>query len=305
MRMKTIFTAITFLLAVGIAPTAIGAEKGQTGDAPRQVELEWLGGATLAIRFDGRTYLTDPALGEGERAFRMGDPNEKFDLSKGPNIKYWRRRQDLPEFDIETVDRVVLSHIHEDHFDQQAVAQLPKASAMIAPPHDKKMLDGFGFAAVRYMRWGAEFVDRTEHGQVRIVALPAEHSKDHHVAELLGEGNGYWFEFTIGDWTKTVYWTGDTFPTKRVLEAVQKLGKPDILVPHVGSVGVHGTLGQISMNADDVIELVNSVSPERVLPIHHSTFDLYIEAIAQLAFKFEDQTTALDLVDPGARILYD
>ncbi|WP_260009939.1 hypothetical protein [Leisingera aquaemixtae] len=65
--------------------------------------MRWLGGAMLEIEAAGLRILTDPCLGEGAEAFVMGDPNEMFDLSKGPNVKPHARLTPFPGLGARTV----------------------------------------------------------------------------------------------------------------------------------------------------------------------------------------------------------
>ena len=44
-----------------------------------KLSLQWLGGPTVLIKFGPLQLLTDPMLGEGEKAYQMGDPNQMFD----------------------------------------------------------------------------------------------------------------------------------------------------------------------------------------------------------------------------------
>ncbi|MBN9671773.1 MBL fold metallo-hydrolase [Roseibium aggregatum] len=289
------------------APALLSATSSSRGNAPEnetRLEITWLGGATMLIAFGGLTLLTDPAFGDGKEAFRMGDPNEMFDLSKGPNVVFHERLTPFPGVDLGRVDYVVLSHMHEDHFDQKAEQSIPKDMPFFVPAHDTARLSAKGFTNVRQADWGRSFVLNKGEVEISLKAIPADHSEDPEIARLLGPGNGYWLTFRNGNWTKTVYWTGDTFPTPRVLDAVRPLGTPDIFIPHMGGVGTTGALGQISMSAHHVADFVEALKPRKVLPLHHSTFALYLEPVAGLPAALEDKTHGLDLVSEGTCLGY-
>ncbi|WP_208978471.1 twin-arginine translocation signal domain-containing protein [Pseudovibrio denitrificans] len=87
--------------AVGLPVLAHAKAQSKASDETEVVlQIQWLGGATMLISFDGVTFLTDPAFGVGEQAIVMPNPNEMFDLAKGPNLKPQPRFGVLPAFDL-------------------------------------------------------------------------------------------------------------------------------------------------------------------------------------------------------------
>ncbi len=268
------------------------------------VNIQWLGGPTMLIKFGSISLLTDPMLGEGEAAYRMGDPNEAFDLAKGPRVKDHKRLTALPALKLAQLDAVVISHSHEDHFDQAARTLLSGKRPVIVPPADNSLVKGLGFTAPQPLAWGQQWRYQEGEYQVVITALPAYHSASAQVAPLLGEGNGYWFEFIQGDARTSLYWMGDTFLTEPLKEWLAARPAPDILVPHVGRVGTTGPLGQISMGAAEVIEAIQFVQPAYTLPIHHSTYELYLEPISTLLTSAEVSGVSVDLPAVGSWMHY-
>lgn len=270
------------------------------------VLVTWLGGPTMTIEFNGVKILTDPTFGEGEKAFSMGDPNEMFDLNKGPSIKLHSRQTRFPGIDVESVSTVLLSHAHEDHFDQQAQARLNLAVPIFLPIADVENIKAKGFKQVDGIEWGATRTLKAGEGKIEITAVNAHHTENLQIEKLLGIGNGYWIEFSQASWQLTMYWTGDSFPTADVIGAIAKLGSPDVLIPHLGSVGSTGPLGQISMGAGDVVKLTRILKPKKILPIHHSTYSLYLEPISRLVEGFNgSKLYGLDLISEGSIVRYE
>lgn len=280
------------------------AQRAEGKPAPR-VEIRWLGGPTTAIEFNGLTILTDPMFGEGAEAFTMGDPNEKFDLKAGPNVRAQRRLTPFPGVRLADVDLVLVSHAHEDHFDQKADADLDRAVLMVVPSADVAKVGAKGFRRLEAMIWGQTRQYKAGSGLVKITAVPAHHSRDPQIDKFLGKGNGYWIEFSDGDWKRTLYWTGDTMPSEDVIAWVKSFGRPDILMPHLARVGTPGSLGQVSMGADDVVALADRIQPKKILPIHHSTYAFYLEPIGALAVKSAGKAYGLDLISEGTTLVYD
>lgn len=267
------------------------------------VKVTWLGASTLQIEFNGYTLLTDPCFGEGEQAFVMGDPNEMFDLAKGPNIRTFARNTPLGRMKLRAPDCVLLSHAHEDHFDQAAARELAPDLPLVLPPHDVEKMSGLGFSGLDPMDWGETRSIAAGEARIEITALPAFHSQTPEIAEILGKGNGYWIAFTLGEWTRSIYWTGDTFGTDHVIETTTAMGSPDLMVAHMGGVGTTGPLGKISMEAEDLIPFAAAIGPKHVLAIHHTTYDLYLEPIAELMVQNTDGALPLTVMASGSTLL--
>jgi N-acyl-phosphatidylethanolamine-hydrolysing phospholipase D len=306
-----VLTRRGFLQAAGIVALGadpLGANAFAAGEAKApytkadstgcNVKITWVGAAAMVISFGDLTILTDPALG---KTFAMGDPNDAADHE---TIRTHRRLTPVAGVDLKIVDLVVLSHAHEDHFDQQAAADLDRSLPIILPTADEQAIAAKGFRTLDAMKWGETRQVDAGVGRVRITAVAARHSQDPAMARALGIGNGYWIEFSRGDWIRTMYWTGDTMPTADVVETIRSLGQPDLMVPHVGGVGITGPLGQISMGADDVVALAAAIRPTYVLPIHHSTYAFFREPISKLAQRSQGQPYRLDLIGAGETVVY-
>lgn len=275
-----------------------------TTSAAPQIEIRWLGGPTMEITFDGTTFITDPMLGEGKHAFLMGDPNESFDLNKGPNIKYHARKTPLPPYTLAKLDFVLLSHAHEDHFDQVAQQRINKTTKLILPHGDRTKVTALGFTNLQSLAPGDAVKINTNNGHITLHAITADHSLDPSLTPLLGEGLGYVMHFTYKESDTTLYWSGDSMPSERVIKSVKAHGKIDVLIPNMGRVGTTGPLGQISMGAKDAANLAKTLKVSSVLPIHHSTYDLYLEPIDQLPQYFNGDSAKLKMITEGQSVFY-
>jgi len=286
----------SFILALTFSPALLA----QAAD----INIQWLGGPSMLIEFNGMRILTDPMLGEGDRAFKMADPNEMFDLKKGPAIRFHRRLTALPEIDLASLDLVLLSHAHEDHFDQKAQSTLAKSLPFILPIDDVNKVQKAGFTMLNALPAGQTKTYTAGQGQIHITAIPADHTDNKALEPLLGHGLGYLIKFIEGKQVFTLYWTGDTLATPNVINTVKALGEIDLLVPNMGRVGTTGPLGKISMGASDVITLANILKVKKVFPIHHTSYELYLEPISELSKLASNQTWGLDILSEGSRLSY-
>ncbi len=293
--MKSLVTFYLALLSILCTPAQ--------ADTP-EIQMRWLGGPSLLITFNDLTLLTDPMLGQGENAFIMADPNEMFDLKKGPNVKTHSRLTKLPKFNLKELDLLLLSHAHEDHFDQAAQEQLNRSLPVLLPTQDHKKVQDYGFNNLFSLNPGDVRTYPAGKGTLTITAVPADHSENEKLLPLLGHGLGYFIKFKQGNWQRSVYWSGDSMPTKRVMNFVKPLGPVDIFIPNMGRVGTTGPLGQISLGAKEAALMANAVEAKKILPIHHSTYNLYLEPISELAKQAEQNQLSLDLISEGATLVY-
>src|SRR5215207_9670539 len=98
-----------------IATRAVALPAGPGDDIGRR-DLEFVGTATVILRFAGFTFLTDPNfLHQGEHAYLGLGLRSKRLTNPAMTIS------DLPPLDF-----IVLSHHHGDHFDHIAARDLNK-----------------------------------------------------------------------------------------------------------------------------------------------------------------------------------
>jgi glyoxylase-like metal-dependent hydrolase (beta-lactamase superfamily II) len=107
--------------------------------------IQFIGNATVLIRYAGLTILTDPnfihrgqsvPLGYGLSTTRLTDPAMEID--------------ELPPLDL-----VVLSHYHGDHFDSVAEERLDRSLPIVTTPEAADTLGDKGFVHTRARRPGS------------------------------------------------------------------------------------------------------------------------------------------------------
>src|SRR5436190_14107154 len=107
---------------------------GQPSDADGSILF--IGTATTLIRFGGLTILTDPNflhrgeqvhIGYGMHSTRLTNPSMDF--------------EDLPPIDL-----VLLSHLHEDHFDKLVEERLAEDMPILTTASAAQTLRGRGFS---------------------------------------------------------------------------------------------------------------------------------------------------------------
>ena len=223
----------------------------------------FIGTATVLIRYGGFTILTDPnflhrgqqvRLGYGLRSTRRTDPAMRIEA--------------LPPLDL-----VVLSHLHEDHFDRVAERRLDRALPIVTTPHGAHALRGKGFGAARGLRtWEPLTVVKGE-TQLRITAMPGRHAPGI-LSALLPPVMGSMLEFQTAERvTLRLYITGDTLVHEALREIPRRNPEIDLALLHLGGTRVFGVL--LTMDGKQGVEALRITAPRTAIPIHYNDYPVF------------------------------
>ena len=216
------------------------------------MQIQLIRNATMKICMAGKTILTDPVLSS-----RHGI--ESFaGIEKNPTV-------DLP-FSVENVvkdiDAVLVSHLHQDHFDAAAREVLPKDISLFCQPADEAQLRENGFKNVTPVAHTAEV------GKINIARTKGSHAGNKQWQDILGQVSGFMFK---AENEPTVYWTGDTILTDEVEKTI-RTRHPDIILTH--SCGaVLDDSGPIVMDAAQTIAVCKLAPWAVVVAVHLEALD--------------------------------
>ena len=227
------------------------------------VEVTFVGTATTLVSLGGFTVLTDPnflhqgqhaKLGYGLRSRRLTEP------AMGP--------EDLPP-----VDLVVLSHHHGDHFDEVAAAALDKQLPIVTTPHAARKLARQGFTAAHPLRTWETQVVRRGSDRMSVTALPGKHARQP-LRSLLPPVMGSMLESALPDGrVVSLYITGDTLVHDGLAEIRRRYPSIQLALLHLGGTRVFGVL--LTMDAAQGVEALQTVRPERAIPIHFDDYTVF------------------------------
>lgn len=218
-----------------------------TGPAP--LATVWLGHATVLVRFGGRWILTDPVF-----AHRIGPRVAGRTLGVARHVPPPVDPEHLPPIDL-----VLLSHAHFDHLDRPSLRALARAHTTVVTAVGTAELvpEGFG----RAVEIGPGEFHR-EHG-LRITAFEPDHWGARFALDRWRGCNAYLLESDDG----SVFFAGDTADTR----AFDDAGPVDL---SIFGVGAYDPWEHAHATPEQAWRMAADLRSGRVLPMHHSTFDL-------------------------------
>ena len=255
--------------------------------------LTFIGTATTLIEYGGFTLLTDPNfLHQGDRAY----------LGKG--LFSTRRTEPALQVDeLPHLDAVVLSHLHDDHFDRIARDGLPKDVPVITTPAAARELRSWGFSqAVALETWQAHELRSAAGDVLRISAAPGRHARGL-LRAVLPPVHGHVLEYSpVRDPALSVYITGDTLNVPELRQVPQRHPELDLGLWHLGGTRIPGVLGLgllVTMDAREGADLLELVRPRTTVPIHYDDYGVFTSPLS--AFLAEVGRRGLPGVRPMAR----
>lgn len=200
------------------------------------MQLTLIRNATLRVEVAGHTLLVDPQLDPaGARDAVPNTPNPR----RNPLV-------DLPvpaEEVVAGVDAVLLTHLHQDHWDDTARGLLPHTLPLFCQPHDVERLHADGFTDARAVYADAQL------GEVLIARTDGRHGTGE-IGAAMGIVSGFALH-APGE--PSLYVAGDTILCDEVRAAIEE-HRPAIVVVNA-SAARFNTGDPIVMTNDDVLTL--------------------------------------------------
>jgi L-ascorbate metabolism protein UlaG (beta-lactamase superfamily) len=249
------------------------------------MRLRLIRNATLAVKIGGRYLLVDPMLDPAGARPPVPDtphprPNPLVELPEPAEVV------------AAGVDAVLVTHLHQDHFDATAARLLAKDRPLFCQPEDVATLREHGFADVRPVDREAEW------NGVRIVRTAGRHGTGR-IAEALAPVSGFALS-SSGE--PTLYVAGDTIWCEEVRAALDA-HRPDVVVVNAGAARFNEG-DPIVMTADDVVAVARHASHARVVAVHFEAISHGIETRADLHQRLHDEDLAdrVTVPEDGAEV---
>ncbi len=205
--------------------------------------------ATLLVELGGRRLLVDPLLADaGAYPPIEGTANPR----PNPLVPLPMPVEEL----VAGLDGVLVTHLHNDHFDVTAAELLPKSLPIFCQPGNEWTLRDKGFDAVTAV--GVEVGWRG----IKIARTDGQHGTGQ-LGERLGPVSGFVLRMK-GE--PTLYVAGDTIWCEEVGDALEEY-RPDVTVVNAGgAVFLEGD--PIVMPPEDVGEVCRAAPETKVVCVH-------------------------------------
>lgn len=219
------------------------------GAADAPYGAAWLGHAGVLLRQGGESVLIDPVLSArigpriGGRVIGPGRL-EASPVSPGR----------LPEIGV-----VLITHAHYDHLDLPTLEQLARRGTVVVTSKRTRRLIPRGFGGVVELHWDGA----VEVGGLRVSALRPEHWGGRTAIDVARGCNSYLIE---SDGRRTLA-PGDTAQT----EEFARLGRIDLAT---FGIGAYSPSEHHHATPEQVWGMFEAMPGERLLPVHHSTFEI-------------------------------
>ncbi len=246
---------------------ALPTGTGQVDTA--QGSIFFIGTATVLLRYAGFTILTDPNflhqgdhvhLGFGLTSTRLTNPAIEMDQ--------------LPPFDL-----VILSHLHEDHFDRFVQQHLDKGTTIVTTPEATVALRRKCFSMLEPLHtWETLTVTKGDY-TLRITAMPGKHGPGVLNSALPSVmGSMLEFQNKTGETLLRLYITGDTLLHEQLQDIPQRYPDIDLALLHLGGTRIFGIL--LTMDAMQGIEAIKLINPREAIPLHYNDYPVFKSPLA-------------------------
>lgn len=235
----------------------MSASAAWSGDAA--VQVQHIRNATVKIDFSGTTFLVDPMLAP-QGAYAGFDGTYRSELLN-PMVGLPMTAEQV----LDSVEAVVVTHTHLDHWDDAAQQIIPKHLPVFTQnAADAQVIRSQGFQDVRVLEGETTFKG------VKLTKTGGQHGSDLLYADatraqMLGEVMGVVFSAPNA---KKVYVAGDTVWRPEVTKALAE-HQPDVVILNTGSALMTGfEQHPIIMGKQDTLQATQQAPQAKIVAVH-------------------------------------
>ena len=266
---------------------------GREGAAPfvafdRDAMLEnpsvtWIGHATMLVRMDGVSFLTDPMFSKRASPVSFAGPSRLVP----PGV---------PLSELPPIDFVTLSHDHYDHTDLASIEALAKrGTRFIAGLRMGDVVREAGGEVVE-LDWGQTI----DIGSVRVHCVAAQHFSGR---SAFGGNRRLWAGWVVEGPTRVFYHAGDTGYFDGFRELARRFGRIDLAALPIGAYDPAAIMQYVHLNPEEAVQATLDLGARRAVGMHWGTFDLTDEPIDEPPRRFRAAADAAGLGTERAWVL--
>lgn len=241
-----------------IAPTPVVPDVKYWPD--HGLHAAWLGHSSILLKIDGFTIITDPVFSD-RAGVNLGVTTLGVKRLVAPALEILA----LPE-----VDLILLSHAHMDHFDLPSLRRLEsKHVDVVTASQTSDLLRVAKYKTVSELKWG----EVRQVGPATVRGLEVNHWGARVRTDTFRGYNGYLLQ--VGRYR--VLFAGDTANTDK-LRGVADSNFVDLAIMPIGA---YNPWIHYHCNPEQAWRMTQEARAEHVLPVHHSTFQLSREPVAE------------------------
>lgn len=219
----------------------------------RGLHAAWLGHSTVLMKVDGIVMLTDPVFST-RAGLHLGLVTLGVKRLHKPALEL----SELPPIDL-----ILLSHAHMDHFDIPSLRRLEnRGTAVVTASRTSDLLRVGHYGQVVEAGWG----EKRQIGAVNVQGVEVNHWGARLRTDTYRGYNGYLIE--AGRYR--ILFAGDTADTKK-LERVAGSKRVDLAIFPIGA---YNPWVRFHCTPEQAWRMSQEARADRILPVHHSTFQL-------------------------------
>jgi N-acyl-phosphatidylethanolamine-hydrolysing phospholipase D len=240
--------------------------------------VTWIGHATMLVRMDGVTFVTDPMFSERASPVSFAGPERQV----APGVPL----DALPPLDFATV-----SHDHYDHADLPSIKALAKRGVPFIVPIGLGDLIREAGGRVTELDWWQP----TTVGPVQVYCVPSQHFSGR---SLTDANRRLWAGFVVVGSTRRFYHAGDTGYFDGFRTIGERFGPIDLAALPIGAYDPAAIMKFVHMNPEEAIRAAIDLRATTAIAMHYGTFDLTDEPLDEPPRRFHAEATrqALDPV---------
>jgi L-ascorbate metabolism protein UlaG (beta-lactamase superfamily) len=244
-----------------------------------KVTITHIDTACVLLNINGFKILTDPTLNKKDGIFPQY-VSSPLAFSK----KYCNPA--LSNEEIGKVDLVLLSHDHHsDNLDKNGRVFIKTVNTVLSTKDAVKRLKNGN--TIGLDNWEEYAVKTDKVPQLKITAIPAQHTNIKRLDKVMGKVIGFAIEWE-GQNNGCLYISGDTVLFEGIHE-LKRRKKVDIAILHLGA-GAFPYLKKnlrVTMNGEEAIETTKLLNPNSVIPIHYEGWWHFKQSVKSLKNEIE------------------